>query len=164
MKRSDVLKIFVPAAVLGLAAVVLCIMLSGCFLYGPTSKKLTSYYSESKVVSARFFMGNGEQCQTEELELSRVASLVEKLDSMALTEKFAHTDYFWAGQYGIELSYEDGTYLVYDGTKLFQRKVSVRENFNSENHLHSTFIEVTDQDFWKEMSSFFPRAEEMIGR
>ena len=85
----------VAKAVRVLTVSLLLIVLSGCFLYGPTSKKLTSYYSESKVVSARFFMGNGEQCQTEELELSRVASLVEKLDSMALTEKFAHTDYFW---------------------------------------------------------------------
>ncbi|MBQ9911175.1 MAG: hypothetical protein IJM50_06730 [Lachnospiraceae bacterium] len=159
MKKAEVLKIFVPAAVLGLAAIVLCILMSGCFLYGPTSKKLTTYYSQSKVVSARFFTGarNGDT-ETEELEGPKVQELVEKLDSMALKTKAAHTDYFWAGQYGIELSYEDGTFLVYDGTKLFYRKVSVTEGFRSEDHLKSEFMEVTNMSFWEEMKSFFPKA------
>ncbi|MBP5224941.1 MAG: hypothetical protein J6Z38_05100 [Lachnospiraceae bacterium] len=159
MKKNEVTRIFVPAALLGLAAIVLCILLSGCFLYGPTSKKLTTYYTQSKVVSARFFTGarNGST-SCSELDAGRVQELVAKLDSMELKTKMAHTDYFWAGQYGIELTYEDGTFLVYDGTKLFQRKVPVTEGFASEDHLHSEFVEVTNMKFWEEMKAFFPEA------
>ena len=137
--------------------------LSACFLYGPTSKRLTTYYTDSKVVSARFFVGARDTAECEELDPQQVNALAAKLDSMDLTTKFAHTDYYWAGQYGIELSYEDGTYLVYDGTKLYQRKVSVKEkSFSSEDHLHSEFVSVTNMKFWDEMRAFFPKISEIF--
>ena len=147
-----------------LAALLMGVLsLSSCFLYGPTNKKLTTYFTESKVVSARFFTGARDTAECEELDPQQVDALVAKLDSMDLTTKFAHTDYYWAGQYGVELSYEDGTYLVYDGTKLYQRKVSVKEkSFTSDDHLHSEFVSVTNMKFWDEMRAFFPKISEIF--
>jgi hypothetical protein len=66
-----------------------------------------------------------------------------------------HRDYFWHGQYGIELVLDDGTFLDYDGTCLEQRSVSMLETTGSEFQLHKEYVEVTSCDFWEVMDSFF---------
>ena len=139
------------------------VLLSGCFLYGETSKKLTTFDSESPVIAARFFTRGGDDCSCDELELSRIPELVKTLDAMTLKTHFGHTDYYWAGQYGIELTYADGTFLVYDGVKLYHRRVSVRENFDREADLYTEYVEVTNGSFFRQLEDFFPRIKEMFG-
>ncbi len=130
--------------------------LSGCF-GGRTRKNLLNYFGESRVQSARVYIISQKDGQFEELEASRVPELVEKLESMQLKTKSFHTDYFWGGQFGIELSLEDGTYLTYDGTKLEHRRHS-RESGDQEK-IESVFAEVTNMDFWEEMDGFFRMAQ-----
>ena len=135
--------------------------LSGCF-GGRTRKNLLTYFGESRVQSARVYIISQKDGQFEELEASRVPELVEKLESMQLKTKSFHTDYFWGGQFGIELSLEDGTYLTYDGTKLEHRRQS-RESGDQEK-IESVFAEVTNLDFWEEMDGFFRMAKNIRER
>lgn len=135
--------------------------LSGCF-GGRTRKNLLNYFGESRVQSARVYIISQKDGQFEELEASRVPELVEKLESMQLKTKSFHTDYFWGGQFGIELSLEDGTYLTYDGTKLEHRRHS-RESGDQEK-IESVFAEVTNMDFWEEMDGFFRMAKNIRER
>ena len=130
--------------------------LSGCF-GGRTRKNLLNYFGECKVQSARIYIISQKDGQFEELKASRVPELVKKLESMQLKTKAFHTDYFWGGQFGIELTLEDGTYLTYDGTKLEHRRRS-RESGDRDN-IESVFAEVTNMKFWEEMDDFFRMAK-----
>ena len=136
--------------------------LSGCF-GGRTRKNLLNYFGECKVQSARIYIISQKDGQFEELKASRVPELVKKLESMQLKTKAFHTDYFWGGQFGIELTLEDGTYLTYDGTKLEHRR-DARPTNNGSN-IESVFAEVTNMKFWEEMAEFFPAVKEnpMLG-
>ncbi len=143
------------------AAVIVVLMLivftfTGCF-GGLTRKNLLNCFGESKVQSARLYLISQKDGQFEELKSSRVPELVEKLESMQLKTKAFHTDYYWGGQFGIELSLEDGTYLTYDGTKLEHRRRS-RESGDRDN-IESVFAEVTNMKFWEEMDDFFRMAQ-----
>jgi hypothetical protein len=143
------------------AAVIVVLMLiaftfTGCF-GGRTRKNLLNYFGESKVQSARLYVISQKDGQFEELKSSRVPELVERLESMQLKTKAFHTDYYWGGQFGIELSLEDGTYLTYDGTKLEHRRRS-RESGDRDN-IESVFAEVTNMKFWEEMDDFFRMAQ-----
>ncbi len=135
--------------------------LSGCF-GGRTRKNLLNYFGESKVQSARIYIISQKDGQFEELKASRVPELVKKLESMQLKTKAFHTDYFWGGQFGIELTLEDGTYLTYDGTKLEHRRHS-RESGDRDN-IESVFAEVTNMNFWDEMDAFFLLAKSIRER
>ena len=135
--------------------------LTGCF-GGRTRKNLLNYFGESKVQSARIYIISQKDGQFEELKASRVPELVKKLESMQLKTKAFHTDYFWGGQFGIELSLEDGTYLTYDGTKLEHRRRS-RESGDRDN-IESVFAEVTNMNFWDEMDAFFLLAKSIRER
>ena len=148
------------------AAVIVVIMLiaftfTGCF-GGRTRKNLLNYFGESKVQSARIYIISQKDGQFEELKASRVPELVKKLESMQLKTKAFHTDYFWGGQFGIELTLEDGTYLTYDGTKLEHRRRS-RESGDRDN-IESVFAEVTNMNFWEEMDGFFRMAKNIRER
>ena len=148
------------------AAVIVVLMLiaftfTGCF-GGRTRKNLLNYFGESKVQSARIYIISQKDGQFEELKASRVPELVKKLESMQLKTKAFHTDYFWGGQFGIELSLEDGTYLTYDGTKLEHRRRS-RESGDRDN-IESVFAEVTNMNFWDEMDAFFLLAKSIRER
>ncbi len=146
-----------------LLLVLVCLSVTGCFgLFSPsrTDKRLTTYFSDSHVVSVRFFMLNTDLgYDTEELPDSEVSRLAEKLDSMELTVHYYHTDYYWQNDFGIELGLEDGSYLVYDGTKLRHRTVSVTENTGTECDTEGKFLEVIGCNFWEEMRQFFPSIE-----
>ena len=149
-----------------MAAVIVVLMLiaftfTGCF-GGRTRKNLLNYFGESKVQSARLYLISQKDGQFEELKSSRVPELVEKLESMQLKTKAFHTDYFWGGQFGIELTLEDGTYLTYDGTKLEHRRRS-RESGDRDN-IESVFAEVTNMKFWEEMDDFFQMAKAIPAR
>lgn len=140
-------------------AVVLVFSFSGCmFAERETKKRITTYFGESQVTAARYYTNYGDEFKTEELDASRVATLVEKMDSMTLKVKRFHTDYFWGGRYGIELDLADGTYITYDGTKLEHR--SVRRPEDSGKSKDSTFATVTNMKFWEEMEEFFPSVKE----
>ena len=127
-----------------------------------TSKKtLTTYYGNSKVIAARYFQsGGGEEMTSEELPAEKLDKLVETLDSMKLKGHLFHTDYYWGGQFGIELDLEDGTYLTYDGTMLEHRSTSILTDKGSGKPITSNFLEVTNCEFWEEMKPFFSTINE----
>ena len=142
-----------------LTAVTVCAM-SGCFLFGPTklNTTLTTELSKSHVESVTFFMMDSQSDVgyiAEELPAAQLDGFLDEVNSYQLVEHFGHTDYFWGGQFGIEFRLEDGTYLRYDGTKLVHSKVSFDENPGSGDKIKDEFIEVSDVDFWNEMSKYF---------
>ena len=154
--RSNQSRIMLFASVLVMISVTFC----GCitlFEGSETNKKLVSYYGEHSVTGARFYMDDyaSDDMITEELQSDRVQELVEKLESMKLKYHAFHTDYFWGGKYGVELDLDDGTYLRYDGTKLEHYGVSVKNKSTSADMIKGCFLEVTDCEFWEEMSRFF---------
>ena len=124
----------------------------GCFFDGPTKKKLPAFFTESPVVSARYY-NEGEFV---ELEQEKLAALIDKLNEMELSTHSFHTDYYWGGRLGIELSYEDGTFMTYDGTKAIYRTASMKDDRSNDAKIRNDFIEVTNLEFWNEMSEFFP--------
>lgn len=134
----------------------------GCTFEGrKTSKKLPSFYTSSPVVSARFYtFEDGGERVFYELDGSRLEAFVSTLNGMELKTHSFHPDYFWAGRYGVELTYEDGTFMTYDGTCAVHRSASMSEDDGNEAKLSRGFIEVSNCEFWEEMLPFFPQVGE----
>lgn len=129
---------------------------ASCFEGSPTDKKLTSYFDRTAVTGALYFSeGADGDVIIEELPPERLAELIAALDSMALTSHGFHADYYWGGRFGIELAYEDGQFMTYDGTKAQLRSVSVKTSTDREYHVRDDFLEVTNADFWDTMRGFF---------
>ena len=143
-----------------ISVLMLTVSFCGCtslFEGTATSKKLTGYFTKSTVKAARFYQYNyvdGEDVYAvEELPAELLPALTQTLDEMTLKRHVFHPDYFWGGRYGIELEFEDGSFMTYDGTKAERHSASVAEG-NTEN-LSSSFLEVSNMDFWKEMAKYF---------
>ncbi|WP_028508557.1 hypothetical protein [Butyrivibrio sp. AE2032] len=147
---------------------VMAVALSGCFLFEPqkTKKKLTTYLTDSPVVSVRYYSDYYEGSRDEdepvyhfeELDPDELDGFLDKLDSMEL-QTLEFKNYWWADHFGIEMELEDGTYLRYDGTQLEHNKAPIDEPHDSENSIRDKFIEVTNCDFWDEMKVYFPSIE-----
>ena len=142
-----------------------CASLCGCLGSYESTKKLTSYYTQSPVKAARFYQQYYEDEQyvyrADELDPSQLPALTEKLDSMALTHHGFHTDYYWGGRFGLELEFEDGTFMTYDGTKAEYRSKSMLDGGDdSANRLSSDFLEVTNMSFSEELGKFFEAAKD----
>ena len=119
-----------------------------------SNKTLPTYFGDSQVIAARFYEHYADDFSFEDLPEEKLPDLVNTLDSMKLKSHAFHTDYYWSGQFGIELTLNDGNFLTYDGTRLTLQSSAVDESTDSE--IRSTFIEVTNCEFWDEMRSFFP--------
>ena len=147
---------------LGCFLLLLGLNLYGCILFdGATDKKLLSYYDEEPLTAARFYTrAEDGSMNLEELPTKKLSDLTKTLDSMELTYHSFHTDYFWGGQFGIELERRDGTFLTYDGTLLSLRSCSVKEGYSTDDTIRSSFLEVTNCEFWEEMEGFFPSVKE----
>ena len=145
--------------------------LSGCF-ESSTDKKLIEYMSDSEVVSVRYYVKTLEDneyiYESEELPAERLDEFMNVVDSFELNKYFAHNDYFWVGQYGIEFTLEDGTYISYDGTKLLHLKIPADEFYQGDNDnvrgalIKDSFIGISNADFWGEMEGFFSSMDEEI--
>ena len=123
--------------------------LTGCT--GKTSKKLTNYSSDSPVVNAYFHIGDEYQKLPEE----KLSKFIEMLNSMELKTHMGHVDYYWHGQFGIELELEDGTFIHYDGTCYELRSDSMKAGTDNEYKLDKAFIEVLNENFWDEVGKYF---------
>ena len=149
MKRNRFLALLCAAALL----------LTGCF-GGREKTNITRFRDCAEPVSARFYYGGAEK-QIEELPPERLSDLVADLDAMTYKTHGFHTDYYWAGQFGLELTLADGTFWNYDGTKLELRKVSITESRDNENRIAGAFAEITGGDFWETISKYFDATAEM---
>lgn len=149
-----------------LAALLICAVCAafcGCLGSYETTKKLTGYYTQSPVKAARYYQKYYENEQdvyrADELDPSLLPALAAKLDEMALTHHGFHTDYYWGGRFGLELEFEDGTFMTYDGTKAEYRSKSMLDGGDaSENRLSSDFLEVTNMSFGEAVGEFFEAA------
>ena len=113
-------------------------------------------------VSARFYLGAGRGEPTvEELPPEKLPELIEALDKLTYKTHGFHTDYFWAGQYGVELTLDDGTFWNYDGTRVEHRRVSIIESLNEQNKISGTFTDLTDCSFFDAVRPFFEAAKEI---
>lgn len=132
---------------------------SACLEGVPESKKLTEYFTQSPVVSALFYYTDSTgELVFEELDAARLSELTSKLDSMSLKKHAFHTDYFWGGQFGIELAYEDGGFMTYDGTHAEYRSVSLKDDPEA-SYDSAAFLQMTDCEFWDVMEGFFTSVE-----
>lgn len=141
-------------------AVMAC-ALSGCFLFEPTklNTTLTTELSDSPVVSVCFFtMDSTTEAGylVEELPADQLDSFLADINSYELVKHSGHVDYFWGGQFGIEMELEDGTYLRYDGTELEHSNASFVDDPSNKDQIKDEFIEVSSVDFWDEMKDYFP--------
>ena len=133
-----------------------CLLLSGCF-GGREKQGLLSVYKMGNPVSARFYTSFAEEGkQVEELDSSKLPELTERLQSMHYKTHAFHTDYYWGGKFGVELTLDDGTYWSYDGTLVKHSSRSLVDREAEERVLGRSFVEVTDCDFWSVMQEFFP--------
>ena len=140
---------------------VLAFALSGCFLFEPTQLKttLTTELSDSQVVSVKFFAMDStaeDGYVAQELPSDQLDAFLDDVDSYQLVKHTGHVDYFWGGQFGIEMELKDGTYLRYDGTKLEHSKASFVEEPGNSDLIKDEFIEVSNADFWGDMEKYFP--------
>ena len=138
---------------------VLAFSLCGCFLFEARSsgKKIPTFYTDSKIVSVRYYYYETEGYRFEELDEDRLDEFIDELNSMELKTGGAR-DYFWGGSFGVEMTLEDGTYMTYDGTmlELVDRPV---DDPKSDDIKHK-FVYVTNCDFWDVMKDYFPTIEE----
>ena len=84
------------------------------------SKTFTTYYDESEVVSARYFYTEKGQKEWVWVEIpeDRVEDLVDDLDSLQISKVGGMKDYFYGWQNGIEITYENGNRVRFDGERI----------------------------------------------
>ncbi len=139
--------------------VLLCtaaLLLTGCFGGGRVKTDITKYDGCAVPVSARFYLSGADRTYTvEELPPEKLPELMKALDDLHYKTHGFHTDYFWAGQYGVELTLEDGTFWNYDGTRVEHRSVSITESRDMETRIAGTFTDLVESDFWAALRPFF---------
>lgn len=150
-----------------LLAITVIFSFSGCFLLRPSKDPSHSRHTllnycgnDQTVVAARVWAydaGEQDGPYIREASDDRLGELVEEINKTPVYSHFGHVDYFYRGQYGIELTLSDGTYLIYDCTKLTHYKSA----FDVDNHqfgeeIKSYYIEDTGKDFWERISPYFP--------
>lgn len=146
--------------------VMLAFALSGCFLFAPSKsrKKLTTYFDENaEVVAARVFSSPksaDEDYYIQEVAPEDLDALVEEIDSTTLVSHFGHADYFYKGSYGIELTLSDGTYLIYDCTRLDHTSKPFDPEERSFDADEKEYLEDADKNFWDRIEKFFPGMED----
>lgn len=147
------------ALIVFLCLTMLLLPLSGCF--GSTSTGLLSRWKCGRPVAAVCYIRNSDKdIRTETLPAEQLPALIEMLDSMPYKTRGFHTDYFWHGRFGLELTLDDGTYWNYDGTCMELRSVSVLESTANEYRLHSSMTEVPDGGFTEPLRAFFSLASD----
>ncbi|MBO4901535.1 MAG: hypothetical protein J5518_01895 [Lachnospiraceae bacterium] len=105
-------------------------------------KKLTNYYYDSPIVSARFFHREETGLVYQDIPEDRIEDLIKTLDSLTIEHTSGiHNDYFYGMQKGIECTLEDGTFFTFDGEKLeyHEKDGDIKSRFL---HLDKSFEEV----------------------
>ena len=153
----------VIALIIGLIAAVLGLALFSMTTMNDTDKKLPTFYTDGEIVAVRYYYHEDGDYRVEELDEDRIDELVDDLNSMELETGTIFMDYYWGGQFGIEMEYEDGTYVTYDGTRLeVLTRSRLNEDFTSADVLtgKSYYVNVVNEDFWEAMEDYFPSIEE----
>ena len=146
MKRS--------LSVIMLAAFVMSI--SGCLNSRQrTDKKLPELFTDSVIVSVRYYYREGDGYRFEELDDDRRVDFINDLNSMQL-ETGGLMDYYWGGSFGIEMELDDGNYLTYDGTRLELRTTRIDEPYSKSAKKKSNYVYVLNCEFWDVMEGYFP--------
>lgn len=140
-----------------LALAVLAASLCGCTSAEKTG--ITRHFGKTEVTGARLYVKDGDEYKIEELGADKLGELAKALDALTYKTYGFHTDYFWGGRYGLELSLSDGTYWTYDGTCLQHLKASVTEDPTMEQRLDKTFADITEGEFWQTVTPFFEGSE-----
>lgn len=110
-------------------------------------KKLTNYYYDSPIVSARYFHREEDGLVYEDIPEDQIEDLVKIMDSLDIVKTSGwHTDYFYGMQKGVECTLEDGTYFVFDGERL--------EYFRASGNSYRRFL-YFDRPFEEAMDDFF---------
>lgn len=149
------------------AAVVLVVVLIlgliiNTFIRHDTKKNIPTFYSNSEIVSVTYYYRESDGYRTERLDDDKLDEFVDELGSMKI-ETGGLMDYYWGESFGIEMELEDGTYMIYDGTKLEMfEKSHFDEDFSYDDKIRnkSDFVHVADYDFWEFAKEYFPSIEE----
>lgn len=165
--RNDLKGIHMRRIITFLLTISVLFSLGGCFLFRPSNEPSHSRHTllnycdnDQTVVAARVWTnGYGEldEPYIQEVSEDRLDELIEEISKTRISSHFGHTDYFYKGQYGIELTLSDGTYLIYDCTKLtlYDKPYDI-DNRKFGEEIKSYYIEDTGKDFWERISPFFP--------
>lgn len=138
---------------------ILAMSLCGCFLFEATStsNKIPTFFSDSEIVSVRYYYHESEGYRIEELDEDRLDEFIDELNAMELKSGGAR-DYFWGGSFGVEMTLEDGTYLTYDGTRLELLDRPIDDPKSDD--IKGEFVYVTNCEFWDVMRNYFPSINE----
>ena len=132
------------------------------FTMHKTDKKIPTFYSDSEIVSVRYYYMGADGYRVEDLDEDRLDDFVDDLDSMEI-QTGGMLNYYWGGRFGIEMELEDGTYMTYDGTKLeLLGRSRLDDDFSSDDVLRgkSRNVYVMNYEFWDVMKDYFPSIEE----
>ena len=123
-------------------------------------KKLPYYYhTADKLVSVQYYYREPGGYRFEALDEDRLNEFVDDLNSMEL-EAGGIMKYYWGNNFGIEMEFESGTYLSYDGSavELLQKSRS-DDTFSNADAQRLDYVYVLNYDFWEVMKGYFPSIE-----
>ena len=82
-------------------------------------KKLTDYYYDSPIVSARYFHREDGVLVYDDIPEDQIDDLIDTLNALTIEQtRGLHVDYYYGMQRGVECTLEDGTYFTFDGERL----------------------------------------------
>lgn len=122
--------------------------------------KLPNYHdSADKLVSVQYYYREPSGYRFEKLDKDRLDEFADDLESMELENGGIMYDY-WRGDFGIEMEFESGTYLSYDGSavEVLQKSRSDKD-FSETDAKQDDHVYVTNYDFWEVMKGYFPSIE-----
>jgi hypothetical protein len=126
-------------------------------------ESLYAIYSDSEIVSVRYFYEDKDGYRFENLDEDRLEEFVDELDSMELEAGgIMQSYYWWRGDFGIEMAMEDGTYQMYDGSWLELRRSELVDEYSKDDVINQkcNYVYVLNCDFWEVMKEYFPSIEE----
>ena len=113
------------------------------------TKELTNYFSDSPIVSARYYYydDDSREYKIEEIPEDKLDLFVDTLNSLTISGSSSFNgDYYYGWRKYIQCTLEDGSKISYDGEEL--------EYYNSNSESSSHRFVFVKEDFWGKMDSF----------
>lgn len=120
-----------------------------------TDKTITTFYSDSEVVAARYYYHDADGIHVEELDEGRLDAYVADIDSMEIVVGGIANPVISGGT-GIEMELEDGTYLTYNGDTLtLASRSRADDSYTYDDIIEDDNIADVNDDFWDIAADYF---------
>ena len=113
-------------------------------------KTLSTYYEDGEIVSARYFYDEDGERVWVDIPEDKVDEFVEELDTLTINHVGGMKNYFYGWRNGIELTYESGRFIRFDGEMIRYYYTGSEDSYTN----IYMYFEEGDEAFWDILSEY----------